>query len=182
MSSVPYEKTQCINFSEELEIKLFRVYMELQKYCGATYMSYTFDRFNKYRFSFRTDSGWAEIYQNEKIKGKPLIESCPLDVVSRQNENCFIMWDLYTHQSQPKEYREIMGMRKDVGLNHGLTLSTFFNGHHDAIAIATEDKKNNLAINVMLNEKGSLLKTCLLECRKEIIKNEVNQASNEKNV
>lgn len=169
MLLLPYQKTECLDFSEVLEIRLFKIFMILNKNCGATYMSYTFDKLNKVRYSFRTDSKWAEVYHNEKIRGKPIIESCPLDVVSRQRKNTFILWDLYGHKAQPKTYREIMGMREDVGLAHGLTLSTFFQGHHDALAIATENKRHDLALNVLHKDDGLLLKQNLLECRREIL-------------
>ncbi len=168
MNPLPYKKTKCLEFPEHLEIKFFQVFMALNKHCGATYMSYTFDKSNAVRFSFRTDLQWAHIYNTEKIFGKPLIEACPLDIASRERKNIFIIWDLYNHKAQPKEYREIMGMREDTGLSHGLTLSTYFGKHHDAIAIATDDKKNDLAIDILSNDNGDYLKNCLLECRKSI--------------
>ncbi|HSW93318.1 MAG TPA: hypothetical protein VLJ15_03070 [Gammaproteobacteria bacterium] len=164
-----YKKTKCLEFSEDCEIKLFEIFMAINKNYGATYMSYTFDRSDVVRFSFRTDSQWADLYHNEQISGKPIIELCPLDVVSRERKNIFIMWDLYSHKIQPKTSREIMGMREDAGLSHGLTLSTYFGAHHDAIAIATEDRKNDLAVNVLSEDCGDYLKKCLVECRKQVI-------------
>lgn len=164
-----YKKTKCLEFSEDYEIKLFQIFMSLNKNYGATYMSYTFDRSDIIRFSFRTDCRWADIYHNEQISGKPIIESCPLDIISRERKNIFIMWDLYTHKAQPKIYREIMGMREDIGLSHGLTLSTYFGAHHDAIAIATDDKKNDLAVNILSEDCGDYLKKSLLECRKDMV-------------
>jgi len=163
-----YKKTKCLDFTEEYEIRLFNIFMTLNKNYGATYMSYTFDKANTVRYSFRSDSSWASVYHNEKIAGKPIIESCPLDIISREKKSMFIIWDLYCHESQPKTYREIMGMREDVGLSHGLTLSTYFGDHHDAIAIATDEKKNDLATNILLSDNGLSLKNSLLECRKEL--------------
>jgi hypothetical protein len=162
-----YKKTKCLDFSEDYEIRLFKIFMELNKKYGATYMSYTFDKSDEVRFSFRSDTQWAAVYHNERIAGKPIIESCPLDIISREKKNMFIIWDLYCHESQPKTYREIMGMREDVGLSHGLTLSTYFGEHHDAIAIATEENKNDLSTRILLNDNGFALKSSLLECRKE---------------
>lgn len=173
MEITPYKKTKCLSFIEEYELNLFKVFMDLNKNYGATYMSYTFDKSNLIRFSFRTDSKWASVYNHEKLNGKSIIELCPLDIVSRKKENIFIIWDLYNHKSQPKSYREIMGMREDVGLFHGLTLSTYFNGHHDAIAIATEEKKIDLATNILLSDNGATLKNSLIACRKNII-NQIN--------
>ncbi len=169
MALSSYIKTKCLDFSEDYEITLFKIFMTLNKNYGATYMSYTFDKSNVVRFSFRSDSCWASIYHNEKIAGKPIIELCPLDVASRERKNMFIIWDLYCHESQPKTYREIMGMREDVGLSHGLTVSTYFGGHHDAMAVETEDKKNDLATRILLNDNGFLLKDSLLECRKKFL-------------
>lgn len=169
MKNAPYKKTKCLEFPDNSEIKLFEIFMNLNKNYGATYMSYTFDRSDIIRFSFRTDSRWAYLYHNESIIGKPIIESCPLDVVSRERKNTFIMWDLYGNQSQPKIFKEIMGLREDLGLMHGLTLSTYFGNHHDAIAIATEEKDTDLATNILADNKGSSLKRSLLLCRQEII-------------
>ena len=166
MDNFSYKKTKCLTFSENCEVKLFQIFMLLNKNCGATYMSYTFDRSDVVRFSFRTDSQWAHIYHNEKILGRSIIEFCPLDVASREKKNIYLMWDLFSHKTQPKVYREIMGMREDIGLCHGLTLSTYFGGHHDAIAIATDDRKNDLATHVLSHDCGSYLRTSLLACRK----------------
>jgi len=168
MDLLAYQKTKCLDFPENYELKLFDIFLKINKNYGATYMSYTFDKSNAVRFSFRSDSNWASVYQNEQIEGKPLIEVCPLDIISRQNKSIFIIWDLYCHESQPKTFREIMGMRSDVGLSHGLTLSTYFGNHHDAIAIATEDKKNDLATRILLIDNGQSLKDSLVECRKEL--------------
>lgn len=169
MIILPYRKTTCLDFPDDCEVKFFQLFMTLNKNYGATYMSYTFDRSNVVRFSFRSDSKWASIYHNEKILGKPMIESCPLDIASREKKNTFIIWDLYSHQSQPKPYKEIMGMREDIGLMHGLTLSTYFNGHHDAIAIASEDKKNDMANSILYHDNGIALKKSILACRTEIL-------------
>ena len=154
-----------LKFSEQLEIEFFKVFLNLNKLSGATYMSYTFDKANEIRFSFRSDSIWEAIYDKGEISGKPVMELCPLDKVSREIKNMFIVWDLYCHESQPKMHREIMGMREDLGLRHGLTLSTHFGGHNDAIAVASEDRKNDLAIQILSNENGLLLKQSLLACR-----------------
>lgn len=164
-----YKKTKCLSFAEECELSLFKIFMNLNKNYGITYMSYTFDKSNLVRFSFRTDPKWASIYNHEKINGKSIIELCPLDIISRKNENIFIIWDLYNHKSQPKSHREIMGMREDVGLFHGLTLSTYFNSHHDAIAVATEEKNLDLATNILLSDNGAALKNSLIACRKNIM-------------
>lgn len=169
MNILPYEKTTCLNFADKYEIKLFNIFMGLNKNYGVTYMSYTFDKSNTVRFSFRSDSKWSSIYQNNEIFGKPIIELCPLDIASRERKNIFIMWELYSHISQPKEYREIMGMREDIGLYHGVTLSTYFRNHHDAIAIATGDKKNDLVSRILFNENGIELKKSLIRCRNEAI-------------
>jgi hypothetical protein len=169
MDLSPYKKTKCLSFTEKNELIFFKIFMELNKKYGATYMSYTFDKSNTVRFSFRTDSKWANIYNNEKINGKSIIELCPLDIASRKNDNIFIIWDLYNHKSQPKSHREIMGMREDIGLFHGLTLSTYFNSHHDAIAIATEENKTDLATNILLSDNGAALKDSLIACRRSII-------------
>ncbi|MBA2650852.1 MAG: hypothetical protein H0U73_01075 [Tatlockia sp.] len=168
MSTMTYQKTQCFEFPEHSEIKLFNIFKLLNIIYGATYMSYTFDLADTLRFSFRTDSRWAYIYHNETVIGKSLIELCPLDVASREKKNSLILWDLYHHRSQPKIYREIMGRREDIGLRHGITLSTYFGKHHDAIAIATEEQKIDLSTNVLLDKNAYLLKKSLLECRQEI--------------
>src|SRR5262245_31394525 len=118
MQLLPYEKSNCKNFPDNLEVKLFKVFLELNKAFGATYMSYTFDLCNTKRYSFRTDSLWSTIYQTEAINGKPLIQLCPLDIASRQKNNMYILWDIYGHKLQPKTFREIMGMREDIGLMH----------------------------------------------------------------
>ncbi len=164
-----YTIKKCVSFSEAFEIKMFKILMQLHKECGATYMSYTFDTFNSVRFNFRSDANWNSIYQNTHISGKPLMELCPLDKASRANRNGFILWDLYCHESQPKVQREIMGMRKDRGMHHGLTLSTYFENHNDAIAVASEDINNDLGMNMLVKEQGKLLKESLLECRKEAL-------------
>ena len=142
--------------------------MMLNRDFGATYMSYTFDKSNVIRFSFRSDSHWSSIYHNEKLYGKPIIELCPLDIVSRHKTNNFLIWDLYKQAAQPKIYREIMGMREDVGLLHGFTLSTHFSVHHDAIAIATSDKKNNIASRIITNGATSELQNYLIACRQAV--------------
>lgn len=169
MSETSYKKSKCLDFPELLEIKLFQLFMEINKNFGATYMSYTFDKSDLVRYSFRTDFKWANIYHNEKIDGKPLIESCPLDIASRERKNTFLIWDAYTHRSQQKACRDIMGMREDIGLMHGITLSTYFGTHHDAIAIATEERKNDLSTRILLDRCGEFLKKSLLKCREEAI-------------
>ena len=176
MSIMAYQKTKCLEFPEKNEIKLFNIFKSLNEIYGATYMSYTFDMANTVRYSFRTDSKWSYIYHNETVKGRSLIELCPLDIASREKKNSIIMWDLYHHRSQPKTNREIMGRREEIGLRHGITLSTYFGEHHDAIAIATEDKKNDLSINVITDHNAHIMKKCLVECRQEII-----ELFNEKN-
>jgi hypothetical protein len=176
MHPLSYKKTRCLNFPECYEIKLFKIFLALNKNYGATYMSYTFDKSDMVRFSFRSDSSWASIYQNETISGRPIIELCPIDVASREKKNQFIIWDLYSHSSQPKKNREIMGLREDAGLSHGLTLSMHFDGHHDGLAVATEEKNNDLAVNIFLDDNAQLLKHSLLECRKEflnLLKNDI---------
>lgn len=175
MSNLNYHKTMCIEFPDEVEIKLFEIFKKLNKEYGATYMSYTHDRFDKVRYSFRTDQKWAGIYHRETINDKPIIEQCPLDIVSRQKNNIFILWDFYIHRVQPKIFREIMGMREDVGMTHGLTLSTYFGEHHDALAIATEDHRNDIASKIMVNNTTNIIKESLLECRRLTLKNIKNE-------
>lgn len=167
---VTYQKTKCLNFSDKLEITLFAVFMQLNKKYGVTYMSYTFDRFDSVRYSFRSDQKWASIYNEKAIGGKSIIEQCPLDIVSRERRNKFIIWDHYIHKSQPLIYQDIMDMRKNIGLRHGLTLSAYFNGHHDAIAVATEDKKNDLAMKLLLKEGTHALQKYLFSCREQSVK------------
>lgn len=162
----PYQKTECRQFSDLLEIQLFKIFMKLNKEYGATYMSYTFDWFNSVRYSFRTDSRWSDVYHHEKVNGKPLIEICPLDIASRAKKNILLHWDLYRNEAQPKIYKEIMGMREDTGLQHGLTLSCYFHHHHDALAVATEDGHDDLATRLLILNKGFPLKESLISCRK----------------
>lgn len=166
MGSIKYKKTNCFYFSDNYEIKLFEIFIYLNKIYGATYMSYTFDLADTIRFSFRTDFKWAYIYHNEVILGRPIIESCPLDIVSRQKKNSIIIWDLYNHISQSKINREIMGLREDIGLQHGLTFSTYFAKHHDAIAVATEERNTDLATKILAENNGNLLKESLMACRR----------------
>lgn len=165
-----YSKSSCQEFSEEQELQLFRIFQNLNDSVGATYMSYTFDIENKYRYSFRTDSNWASIYHTELYKGKPLIEVCPLDIVSREESNKVILWDGYKHPCQPKAFKEIMSMREDLGLNHGITLSTYFHGNHDAIALATEESKNKLSNRCLETSNLLRLKQALVDCRNLILK------------
>ena len=157
------------DFDDLVEVELYKVFVRLAGEVGATYMSYTFDYQNKKRYSFRSEPTWAKYYGNEKINGQLIIEQCPLDIASRKKGNIALIWDDYISKEQPKIYREIMGMREDIGLHHGVTLNTYFDNHHDAIAIATDSPKDNLALRILLKNK-QLLAKYLLSCRKIIIK------------
>ncbi len=164
-----YEKSKCHEFDDIIEIELYKLFIELCHNLGVTYMSYTFDYMNKIRYSFRSDPLWAKTYDNEKYNGLPLIEQCPLDIFSRQSKNLILVWDDFVSREQPRVYREIMGMRTDIGLCHGITLSTYFGKHHDAIAVASEEYRDNLAMRILLNNKKNVLTKFLLSCRKKII-------------
>lgn len=164
-----YNKTSCYDFDDQIEVKLYQIFLDIFTNFGATYMSYTFDFMNEKRYSFRTEPLWAKAYNNELYMGRPLIEQCPLDIYSRQKKNIILIWDDFSSKEQPNVFRDIMGMRKDIGLCHGVTLSTYFGMHHDAIAIASENNRDNLAMRIMLNDNRDMLKKYLVSCRKTII-------------
>lgn len=157
------------SFSDLVEVELYKLFLDMAQDLGVTYMSYTFDYFNNKRYSFRSEPVWAKHYNNEKLNGLPIIEQCPLDIASRRKGNVALIWDDFISKEQPKIYREIMGMRSDIGLLHGVTLNTYFGEHHDALAIATDSKKDDLAMRLLLKNKH-ILTNSLLSCRKIIIK------------
>jgi hypothetical protein len=169
--SIDYNKTACNDFDDHIEVALNQIFLEASLETGATYMSYTFDYMNKNRYSFRSEPLWASAYHNVLYQERPIIEHCPLDIFSRERKNTILIWDDYVAKEQPRIFREIMGMRSDIGLNHGITLNTYFGHHHDAIALAVDSHKDNLALRILMNDKKELLKKYLLSCRKIIINN-----------
>lgn len=150
---VDQKSYKIVPFSNELEEKFYKIYRDLQKHYGCTYLSfsYEFTEINE-KYFFCTNPDWDRVYIENK-----LIENCPLVNEGRKllthnhNRDVIVPWTFMAPKN--KKEKSVDDSRKDFQIFHGLSLSIEDNDIRKYLGIATEEKNKNF-IRYLLNDSN----------------------------
>ncbi len=117
------------------------------KYLKQIYANHMFfsieNRVSKERLEFSTNPEWQQYYI-----GKGLINHCPLYAATiiypekYQQDSFFFLWSKITPDGNKQ--REIVGLRNEVGIANGISLTRRFSCYQAMLGLGTEPKEFEL--------------------------------------
>lgn len=125
---------------------------------GITYVSYIFISPNGKRFHYHTNQNWSDLFL-----GNNLLKDCVLNhFCETVNRPALLSWD-NAHIGTRAE-KNVMWARHDMQIYNGITITDFFSGCQDIIALGTNHEKYD--VFDLYVQSRHIIRESLIDCRR----------------